>query len=372
MASETKWHVPGVTPEEPLQAPVIESSFATLFPKYREKYIREIWGNVTKALEKHGIACELNLVEGSMTVTTTRKMWDPYAIVKARDLIKLLARSVPFPQAVKIMSDGVFCDIIKIGNLVRNRDRFVKRRQRLIGPNAATLKAIELLTECYVLVQGNTVAAMGPWKGLKQVRRIVEDCLNNKHPIYHIKALMIRRELAKDPNLAGQDWSRFLPEFKPKNSKKTKQTTKDGEGAAARVKAKKEKKPYTPFPPLPQPSKIDLQLESGEYFLSKAQKEQARQEERISKQKAAKEEREKKRASLYQPPQVSALVRILANQSLRNLRVPRILGRQISTNKTLLVSKPSYLKSKLDPNLSQFVQFLLMFLKLVVLLSKKM
>lgn len=182
------------------------------------------------------------------------------------------------------------CDIIKIGNLIRNKERFVKRRQRLLGPNGATLKALELLTGCYVLVQGSTVSAMGPWKGLKAVRRVVEDCIKNVHPIYHIKALMIKRELAKDPELKDQNWDRFLPKFKKKNVK------------AKKVSKDKEKKDYTPFPPPQQPSKVDLQLESGEYFLSAEMKAAKKWEAKKEKQSEKAVENKRKREAAFIAP----------------------------------------------------------------------
>lgn len=228
-----------------------------------------------------------------MTVKTTRKTFDPAAILNARDLIKLLARSVPAPQAVKILDDGVACDVIKIRNLVRNKERFVKRRQRILGPNGSTLKALELLTESYLLVQGNTVAAMGPYKGLKEVRRIIEDCMANIHPIYHIKELMIKRELAKDPELAGESWDRFLPHFKKRNLTKRRVPHKVVD---------KSKKTYTPFPPAQEKSKVDLQIESGEYFLGKQARERAVKEERLDKQKEKKKEKLKEREQEFVAP----------------------------------------------------------------------
>jgi ribosomal RNA assembly protein len=91
-----KWKIPEIKEGEMEGSLLEKSSFATLFPKYREKYIQECFGVVKKELNKMGIKADLNVLEGSMTVWTTKKTFDPYAIIKARDIIKLLARSVPF------------------------------------------------------------------------------------------------------------------------------------------------------------------------------------------------------------------------------------------------------------------------------------
>eukprot|EP00752_Nemacystus_decipiens_P002773 g2591.t1 len=270
-ASIDHWSIPDWKDDNMKSSLLEESSFATLFPKYREKYLREVWPIVTKALQKRGVSCELDLIEGSMTVRTTRKTRDPYVIIKARDVIKLLARSIPVQQALRVLEDDVNCDIIKIGGMVRNKERFVKRRARLVGPDGSTLKALELLTGCYVLVQGNTVSAMGSYQGLKQVRKVVTDCMNNVHPVYNIKTLMIRRELAKDPNLKDENWERFLPQFHKKNVKRKKPAVI------------REKKVYTPFPPAQTPRKVDEQLESGEFFLNERQRKAKKRAEKKAK-----------------------------------------------------------------------------------------
>lgn len=127
---------------------------------------------------------------------------------------------------------------------------------------------------------------------------------------------MIKRELAKDPKLANESWDRFLPKFRRRHLKTSEKTarkneahaTKAGARAAAgldgtddntgaegagdsvdnatkeKEKEKPQKKVYTPFPPPQQPRKIDMQLESGEYFLKpreRVQKEMQRRKEKV-------------------------------------------------------------------------------------------
>ncbi|XP_076273697.1 KRR1 small subunit processome component homolog dbe [Rhynchophorus ferrugineus] len=290
---ENAWamKIPSFKPEDNPHGLVEESSFSTLFPKYREQYLKQVWPLVQKTLNEYHIKAELDLIEGSMVVRTTRKTWDPYVIIKSRDLIRLMSRSVPFEQAKRVLEDEISCDIIKIGKITRNREKFVKRRQRLIGPNGCTLKAIELLSNCYILVQGQTVSALGPYKGLQQVRKIVEDTMKNVHPIYNIKALMIKRELMKDSKLKNENWERFLPKFVSKNVSKPKQPKK-----------KKEKKPYTPFPPAQPDTKIDKQIASGDYFLTKEQRKTKKQKEKDEKHMEAAKRREEKRNEAFVQP----------------------------------------------------------------------
>ncbi|KAK6087502.1 ribosomal RNA assembly protein KRR1 [Seiridium cupressi] len=308
-----KWKIDAFKPEDNAGGHFVEeSSFAILFPKvspptlpqilgstsastsYREVYLREVWPLVTKALEKTGVACTLDLVNGSMAVTTTRKTWDPAAILNARDMIRLLSRSVPFPQAVKILEDGVACDVIKIRGMVRNQEKFVKRRQRILGPGGSTLKALELLTSTYILVHGGTVSVIGPFKGLKEVRRVVEECMDNIHPIYKIKELMVKQELMKDPTLAGESWDRFLPNYKARNLSKRHVPHKVTD---------KNKKVYTPFPPAQEKSKVDMQIEAGEYHVGKEAKKRIAQEERMEKQKIKKEEKKREREKEFVAPE---------------------------------------------------------------------
>jgi ribosomal RNA assembly protein len=133
---------------------------------------------------------------------------------------------------------------------------------------------------------------------------------------------MIKRELAKDPKLADQDWSRFLPKF---GKRKAAKRTTIGTGANA-IEAgpstsssapaptpfppvvappKKEKKVYTPFPPAQTPRKIDLEMQSGEYFLKPYEKRKKKLEERQEKADVVKAERTKQRLEAFVPPNES-------------------------------------------------------------------
>lgn len=98
----------------------------------------------------------------------------------------------------------------------------------------------------------------------------------------------------KDPELKNENWERFLPHFKKRTLSKRKKPLKITD---------KSKKPYTPFPPPQEKSKVDLQIESGEYFLGRQAMERAAKERREEQQRQKQAEKEMARRKEFVPPQ---------------------------------------------------------------------
>ncbi|KAF3859642.1 hypothetical protein F7725_022041 [Dissostichus mawsoni] len=184
--------------------------------------------------------------------------------------------------------------------MVRNRERFVKRRQRLIGPKGSTLKALELLTNCYVMVQGNTVSALGPFNGLKEVRKVVMDTMKNIHPIYNIKTLMIKRELSKDTDLRSQSWERFLPKFRHKKPGQTPGTQEE----------EREERIHT----VPPRAAREHGAGHGEFFLRESVKKRKKMEEVKVKQAEALTKKQEERNKAFIPPKEKPLMKKSAKE----------------------------------------------------------
>ena len=103
---------------------------------------------------------------------------------------------------------------------------------------------------------------------------------------------MIKRELAKDPKLANQSWDRFLPKLPKKSLSKRRKPHV--------IHEKKKDKPL--FPPPQQPRKVDLQMESGEYFLKGWEKKAKEKEGKDAAKLAKKREQEEERNKDFIPP----------------------------------------------------------------------
>lgn len=271
------------------------SDFIILFPQSREQYLKENFASIESTLSgsPYFLKTTLNAKDGKLVVETTDKTFDPFVIFKGRDYLHLLARGVTIQQAKRVLEDDVFSEVIKIGNLCRNKEVFTKRRQRLFGPDGSTLKALEILTGCYLFIQGKTVSVIGQVQGIKLARQIITDCMNNIHPIYHIKQLMVKKELQNNPEYANVPWDKYLPMFR-KNVSQVKRKSK---------KKNAPKKEYTPFPPAPEKSLKDIAIETGEYFLSEEEKQKKKDSERVEKQKEKKVEKKKKNDKLYEAPE---------------------------------------------------------------------
>ncbi|XP_033143829.1 KRR1 small subunit processome component [Brassica rapa] len=81
-------------------------------------------------------------------------------------------------------------DIINIGRLAPSKEKFLITRILFLGHKSSSLKTLETSTNCFIRLQGNTVAAMGSFRALRRLRIIVEHCfLNGMRPSDVLKTM---------------------------------------------------------------------------------------------------------------------------------------------------------------------------------------
>lgn len=225
------------------------STFTVLFAKHRLDYLKSIEAFIRKACEQKKVKYTVNYDECTMEVSTTEATRDPYIIIKADEFIQLLSRGMRMEDAVKILEDDMFSEIMPMKAFCSSEKTIQNRKERLTNPKI--MRAIELLTKCSVYVAGKAVCLVGSCRGLVEAKEIIIGCFENVHPVFTIKKLMIKKDLQKK-GVEG-DWERFMPTIKKTHSKHRKPGRATGN-----------------MPEEIKPRKEDIMRETGEYYLEKS------------------------------------------------------------------------------------------------------
>ncbi|MES1904256.1 MAG: ribosomal RNA assembly protein krr1 [Paramarteilia canceri] len=180
--------------------------------------------------------------------------------------------------AQEIYDENTSSALVYIKRYVKDKKVFINRRNRMFGPDGMTLKAIQMITETTLIIQGGTVAIIGPERGVKNAVKIVEDVMKNVHPVFSIKELMDKKKLQKNPQDAITTINDAVSNSRKKANKESRDRKREIKKAmkakALKVKEKLEQRENDDddLPELPKKSKIDLQIESGEYFMNEKDK----------------------------------------------------------------------------------------------------
>nr|XP_011470809.1 PREDICTED: uncharacterized protein LOC101300778 isoform X2 [Fragaria vesca subsp. vesca] len=153
---------------------------------------------VESSLEKYGISCTLNLINCTVTLSTTEATKEyPDAFEKARHLLQLLTTSnVPPSLAFDLALNGKQHEFIKMGFQEGGlcsmygikKEQYLKRLKWL----TRSLKVIRKLTACgniYFSALGDTITCVGPsLAGLRTFRKVVLACIvEDLDPAYLIR-----------------------------------------------------------------------------------------------------------------------------------------------------------------------------------------
>ena len=101
--------------------------------------------------------------------------FDPVKALKLPDVIKAISRGMAPSNAIQLLQDEWFFEIVDLRNHVGKRSNQQRRiRSRLIGSGGKIRKLIEDLTGSQITIYNSTVVIVGEGDGLSLARKAVE------------------------------------------------------------------------------------------------------------------------------------------------------------------------------------------------------
>lgn len=206
--------------EEDFQEKFLEKSrFEVLYSKQIEDSIREDFKKIKRLLKDKKVRIKIDKEQRMIKLSTTSKTRDPYIIMSSKDFVTLMCKGVPLNEAERIFNDEISFAIIDIDKITNSKEVFRNRRDRLIGPNGDTLKALKMLTDAYILVKSKNVCVIGSYKNVLKVEQFVLCVMENFHPVHLLKQMMARKEVEESDDKKDMNWKNFIPVVKKKLGK---------------------------------------------------------------------------------------------------------------------------------------------------------
>jgi ribosomal RNA assembly protein len=106
---------------------------------------------------------------------------DPTTILRARDVVRAIARGFSPERALQLVDDDIVLDIIDLRETFGRNERDIARlKGRVIGREGKIRRLIEEMTDAKVSVYGHTISMLGEYETVTAAREAIEMLLKGK------------------------------------------------------------------------------------------------------------------------------------------------------------------------------------------------
>lgn len=137
-------------------------------------------GNVKKSIEKAtGTFLDIESEDGTVYISPREDMEDPLGVWNANHIVKAIARGFNPEVALKLVSDDVYLEIIKLPLYCgKSKKALARYKGRIIGKDGKTREIITEMAEVDMSVYGKTVSLIGEMDNIMVAKEAIEMLLN--------------------------------------------------------------------------------------------------------------------------------------------------------------------------------------------------